>query len=170
MATNKNITMKQFNGVDYDTLYPKTIASQVDDVYSKSEVDAAIAAITPAKIVFGTIYYDSSTPSTLGSQTIVTKISRELFDKFRMIICRCYGDGGNRRGYSVLMAKESDFKWGAELVTTVPIQNMVAGRYVTVESTSETEVTITINNGHLGTNNSANNVAILVEITAVYLE
>ena len=37
MATNKNITMRQFNGVDYDTLYPKTIASQVDDVYSKDE-------------------------------------------------------------------------------------------------------------------------------------
>lgn len=30
MATEKNITMKQFNGTDYDTLYPKTIASQVD--------------------------------------------------------------------------------------------------------------------------------------------
>lgn len=30
MATNKNITMKQYNGTDYDTLYPKTIASQVD--------------------------------------------------------------------------------------------------------------------------------------------
>ena len=30
MATNKNITMKQFNGVDYDTLYPKTIASQIE--------------------------------------------------------------------------------------------------------------------------------------------
>lgn len=38
MATNKNITMKQFNGVDYDTLYPKTIASQIDDVYSKDEI------------------------------------------------------------------------------------------------------------------------------------
>lgn len=37
MATNKNITMKQFNGVDYDILYPKTIASQIDDVYSKNE-------------------------------------------------------------------------------------------------------------------------------------
>ena len=37
MATNKNITMKQFNGVDYDILYPKTIASQIDDVYSKDE-------------------------------------------------------------------------------------------------------------------------------------
>ena len=38
MATEKNITMKQFNGMDYDTLYPKTIASQIPDVYSKTEV------------------------------------------------------------------------------------------------------------------------------------
>lgn len=37
MATEKNITMKQFNGTDYDILYPKTIASQIPDVYSKSE-------------------------------------------------------------------------------------------------------------------------------------
>ena len=29
MSTNKNITMKQYNGIDYDTLYPKTTASQV---------------------------------------------------------------------------------------------------------------------------------------------
>ena len=38
MAIEKNITMKQFNGTDYDTLYPKTIASQIPDVYSKTEV------------------------------------------------------------------------------------------------------------------------------------
>ena len=38
MATEKNITMKQFNGTDYDILYPKTIASQIPDVYSKTEV------------------------------------------------------------------------------------------------------------------------------------
>lgn len=37
MATEKNITMKQFNGTDYDTLYPKTLASQIPDVYSKSQ-------------------------------------------------------------------------------------------------------------------------------------
>lgn len=37
MATNKNITMKQFNGTDYDTLYPKTVASQIPDVFSKTE-------------------------------------------------------------------------------------------------------------------------------------
>ena len=29
MATNKNITMRQFNGTDYDTLYPKTLGSQI---------------------------------------------------------------------------------------------------------------------------------------------
>lgn len=38
LATNKNITMKQFNGTDYDTLYPKTIASQIPDVYSKTDI------------------------------------------------------------------------------------------------------------------------------------
>ena len=32
MATTKNITMKQFNGTDYDTLYPKTIYNQVSGV------------------------------------------------------------------------------------------------------------------------------------------
>ena len=38
LATEKNITMKEFNGTDYDTLYPKTIASQIPDVYSKTEI------------------------------------------------------------------------------------------------------------------------------------
>ena len=32
MATTKNITMKQFNGTDYDTLYPKTVYNQVSGV------------------------------------------------------------------------------------------------------------------------------------------
>ena len=41
MATEKNITMKQFNGTDYDTLYPKTIASQIPDVYSKTDTITA---------------------------------------------------------------------------------------------------------------------------------
>ena len=29
MAIEKNITMRQYNGTDYDTLYPQTIASQI---------------------------------------------------------------------------------------------------------------------------------------------
>ena len=41
MATTKNITMKQFNGTDYDTLYPKTIASQIPDAYSKTDTITA---------------------------------------------------------------------------------------------------------------------------------
>lgn len=32
MATTKNIIMKQFNGTDYDTLYPKTVYNQVSGV------------------------------------------------------------------------------------------------------------------------------------------
>ena len=38
MATNKNITMKQFNGTDYDTLYPKTKLEQVEDAYSQQQI------------------------------------------------------------------------------------------------------------------------------------
>ena len=41
MATEKNITMKQFNGTDYDTLYPKAITSQIPDVYSKTDTITA---------------------------------------------------------------------------------------------------------------------------------
>ena len=38
MATNKNITMKQFNGTDYDTLYPKTKVEQVEGAYSQQQI------------------------------------------------------------------------------------------------------------------------------------
>lgn len=38
MATNKNITMKQFNGVDYDTLYPKTKVEQVEGAYTQQQI------------------------------------------------------------------------------------------------------------------------------------
>ena len=38
MASEKHITMKQFNGTDYDTLYPKTKAEQVEGIYGKDEI------------------------------------------------------------------------------------------------------------------------------------
>lgn len=38
MATEKKIIIKQFNGTDYDTLYPKTTSSQIDDVYTENQV------------------------------------------------------------------------------------------------------------------------------------
>ena len=67
MATDKNITMKQFNGTDYDTLYPKTIASQIPDVYSKSYIDSILknsAKIQTGSYV-GTGTYGASNPCTL---------------------------------------------------------------------------------------------------------
>lgn len=36
MATTKNIIMKQFNGTDYDTLYPKTNVKQVENLTPSS--------------------------------------------------------------------------------------------------------------------------------------
>ena len=38
MATIKNITMKQFNGMDYDTLYPKTKVEQVEGAYTQQQI------------------------------------------------------------------------------------------------------------------------------------
>ena len=38
MASVKKITMREYNGTDYDTLYPKTIAEQVDGIYEKDEI------------------------------------------------------------------------------------------------------------------------------------
>ena len=38
MATEKNITMKQFNGTDYDTLYPKTKVEQVEGAYTQQQI------------------------------------------------------------------------------------------------------------------------------------
>ena len=67
MATEKNITMKQFNGTDYDTLYPKTIASQIPDVYSKSYIDSILkdsAKIQTGSYV-GTGTYGANHPCTL---------------------------------------------------------------------------------------------------------
>lgn len=40
MASNYNITMKQYNGVDYDILYPETTPEQISGNFNASRVDA----------------------------------------------------------------------------------------------------------------------------------
>ena len=37
MAVEKNIVMKEFNGTDYDILYPKTIGTQVDGIFTSEQ-------------------------------------------------------------------------------------------------------------------------------------
>lgn len=59
MATNKNITMRQYNGVDYDTLYPKTIASQVE----------GLEDISTTKVFTGTITTNWTEDSNTGVKT-----------------------------------------------------------------------------------------------------
>lgn len=44
MATNKNITMKNYNGTDYDTLYPKTQTSQVLGNWDLTKVSGLLSA------------------------------------------------------------------------------------------------------------------------------
>ena len=85
MATTKNITMKQFNGTDYDTLYPKTVYNQVSGVapagYGLGEstptlisncniagngwyrVDASTANIPDAGLTSGVLRIDEATGS-----------------------------------------------------------------------------------------------------------
>ena len=38
MASEKNITMRQYNGTDYDTLYPKTKVEQVEGAYAQQQI------------------------------------------------------------------------------------------------------------------------------------
>ena len=51
MATEKNITMKQFNGTGYDTLYPKTKVEQVEGAYTQQQI---LADSTKALFGLGT--------------------------------------------------------------------------------------------------------------------
>ena len=49
MATNRNIQMNYFNGVDYDVLNPRTTIGNISDwnsaIYSKSEIDSKDSAL-----------------------------------------------------------------------------------------------------------------------------
>ena len=49
MATNRNIQMNYFNGIDYDVLNPRTTVGNISDwnsaIYSKSEVDSKINTV-----------------------------------------------------------------------------------------------------------------------------
>lgn len=77
MATNKNITMKQFNGTDYDTLYPKTVAAQIDDVYSKSETYSKNDVYTKSQVYNKTQTLADATKTLYGLSSSAT--SNDVF-------------------------------------------------------------------------------------------
>lgn len=82
MASEKKITMREYNGTDYDTLYPKTIAEQVDGVYSKDEVLS-----NSTKALYGLT--DSAVPDNVFSLLANFKsnyVSQYLWEKYKAII------------------------------------------------------------------------------------
>lgn len=72
MATTKNITMKQFNGTDYDTLYPKTVAAQIDDVYSKNETYSKNDVYTKSQVYNKTQTLADATKTLYGLSSTAT--------------------------------------------------------------------------------------------------
>lgn len=69
MATNKNITMKQFNGTDYDTLYPKTKVEQVEGAYTQQQI---LSDSTKGLYGLGSDAVPDDVFKTLGSELRVT--------------------------------------------------------------------------------------------------
>jgi hypothetical protein len=53
MAENKNITLKRFNGTDYDTLFPATTPGQVQGLLSGGKIDPALLPNS----VFDSLYF-----------------------------------------------------------------------------------------------------------------
>ena len=82
MATTKNITMKQFNGTDYDTLYPKTVYNQVSGVapdgYGLGANTARLITDGNDALVGGWFYWeniDTNLPFTYGHLRVDPRLS-----------------------------------------------------------------------------------------------
>lgn len=82
MATTKNITMKQFNGTDYDTLYPKTVYNQVSGVapagYGLGANTGKLITDGNDALVGGWFYWennDTNLPFTYGHMRVDPRLS-----------------------------------------------------------------------------------------------
>lgn len=116
MATNKNITMRQYNGVDYDTLYPKTIAAQVDDVYNKSETREYINSVIPK----GTIVLWSGAIATIPNGWVLcdgTNGTPDLRNRFVVGAGSEYsvGDKGGVKTYPLVQFNHTGGSWLEDL-------------------------------------------------------
>ena len=92
MATEKNITMKEFNGTDYDILYPKTKVIQIDGF------DDSIAKIVPV----GSIYWYASTTIPDGFLLCDgSKIGRTDYASLFAVIGTVFGAGDGSTTFSL---------------------------------------------------------------------
>ena len=92
MATEKNITMKEFNGTDYDILYPKTKVIQIDGF------DDSITKIMPV----GSIYWYASTTIPDGFLLCDgSKIGRTDYASLFAVIGTVFGPGDGSTTFSL---------------------------------------------------------------------
>lgn len=81
MASNKNITMRQFNGTDYDYLYPRTTTGQVsglyDNIYTKDQSDGLYLKTNGSNAMAGNLnvgnHYLSNVANPVSPQDGATK-------------------------------------------------------------------------------------------------
>ena len=121
MASEKNITMRQYNGVDYDTLYPKTIASQVEGVYNKDEVIS-----NETKATFGV--NADSTPDTIFQ--LLSRFQNGLGNEH---IWGKYTESGTwtyfevSKGLSITNSNVSDYTWGKSITQNTEDGSFIIG-------------------------------------------
>lgn len=92
MATTKNITMKQFNGTNYDILYPKTKVTQIDGF------NDSIAKIVPV----GSIYWYAS--ETIPNGFLLcdgSEISRTDYASLFAVIGVVFGAGNGKTTFNL---------------------------------------------------------------------
>lgn len=98
MSTNKNITMKQYNGIDYDTLYPKTTASQV----------IGLDDISSVKVFTGTIGTTWTEDSVTGAKTQSVAISG-ITSEMTAIVDHVYNGSGTAEDYNTFVEAENQY-------------------------------------------------------------
>lgn len=114
------------------------------------------------------VLWNNATPNVAQTEETVTlSITREVFSRLLTVFCDCRETANNENVFGVELAQISSLKWGGNLVTTVPVANSASTRRITLESTSDTECTLTISAGFLGATQN-NNVSILRQLRGLY--
>lgn len=112
MATTKNIIMKQFNGTDYDTLYPKTVYNQVSGVapdgygLGKETTTYILDANTATEA--GWYYWGKdtvNTPSNYGAMLVIPRFSN-------ITTQLAFLDVGGFTASQICVRKQMDGVWG----------------------------------------------------------
>ena len=112
MATTKNITMKQFNGTDYDTLYPKTVYNQVSGVapdgYGLGKAVTTYISDANTATEAGWYYWGKgavNTPSNYGAILVIPRSSN-------ITTQLAFLDEGGVAASRICVRKQMDGVWG----------------------------------------------------------